>query len=71
MQIGANLEQARSGLGLNYIKMHMVSYLTWLRSVNFEMSFWCLQFLPKKRMKTRRIAVKTNSFVRFLEEFMA
>ena len=35
------------------------------------MSFLCLQFLPKKRTKTRRIVVKTNSFVRFLEEFTA
>ena len=26
---------------------------------------WCLQFLPKKRVKTRHIVVKTNSFILF------
>ena len=35
------------------------------------MPFWSLQFLPNKWTKTRRILVKTNSFVCFLEEFTA
>ena len=33
------------------------------------MPFWCLQFLPKNKQKTGRTVVRTNSFVRFLEEF--
>ena len=33
--------------------------------------FLCLQFLPKKEQKVPRIEVKTNSFVRFFEEFTA
>ena len=41
------------------------------RSVNFEMSFLCLQFLPKKRTRTHCIVVKMNAFLRFLEEFVA
>ena len=40
------------------------------RSVNFEIYFCRLQFLPKNERKhVSYIVVKINSFVRFLEEF--
>ena len=31
--------------------------------INFEMCFWCLQFLPKKRTKTSQPEVFSSSFV--------
>ena len=34
------------------------------------MYLWCLHFLPKKRTKTSRQVLKSNLFVRFLEEFV-
>ena len=55
-----------------------------LKQTDFMSGYWCLfkgQLISKwlfgvfnsskKPTKTRRIVVKTNSFVRFLEEFMA
>ena len=38
------------------------------RSVSFEMSFWCLHFIPKNERKQVDIIVKGNYFVRFLGE---
>ena len=35
-----------------------------LHIINFEMSFWCLHFFPKKRTKTSQQVVKSNLFVR-------
>ena len=35
------------------------------------MYFWCHHFLPKKRTKTSQQVVKSNLFIRFLEETLA
>ena len=44
----------------------------WQRSVNFEMSFWCLQFFQKMNLKTQIFALDyllgQKFFVRLLEE---